>query len=75
MSKPDGIAEVQGEQLEVRFGGGMELQNLHNSALYCMHNPDVKLDRELWGAARNYLLNLFISATDGLGKPIGGKNE
>jgi hypothetical protein len=78
MNKPEAtvtVTEPESNQLEVRFGGGMELQNLHNSALYCMHNPDVKLDRELWQAARNYLLNLFISATDVLGKPIGGHDE
>jgi hypothetical protein len=76
MSKPDAtVSEIGSNNLEVKFGGGMELQNLHNSALYCMHNPDVKLDRELWQAARNYLLNLFISATDALCKPIGGKDD
>jgi hypothetical protein len=75
MSKEDGVVESNGDIVNVKFGGGMELQNLHNSALYCMHNPDVKLDRELWHAARNYLLNLFISATDALCKPIGGKDE
>lgn len=75
MTEEDGTIQVGDDIVNVKFGGGMELQNLHNSALYCMHDPDVKNDRELWHAARNYLLNLFIKATDALGEPIGGKND
>ena len=74
MSKPDGISEVQGEQLEVRFGGGMELQGLHNTALSILYNQD-RYSKELWQAARNYLQNLLIHATDELCKPVGGQND
>ena len=74
MNKPDGIAEVNSEQLEVRFGGGMELQGLHNTALSILYNQE-RYSKELFHAAGNYLQNLLIHATDELCKPIGGKND
>lgn len=75
MSKPDGVVENESDgTVNVRFGGGMELQQLHNTAVSILFNCD-KYPKELSQAAHNYLLNLFISATDALGKPIGGNYE
>lgn len=75
MSKPDGVVEnVSGELLNVKFGGGMELQNLHNTALSILYNAE-RYPRDLTLAAGSYLHNLLIHATDDLCKPIGGKND
>jgi hypothetical protein len=74
MSKPDVSVEIESEKMSVSFGGGMELQGLHNTALSVIYNKE-RYDRELFMAAQNYLRNLLIYASDALGKPIGGKHD
>ena len=52
---------------------GMELQNLHNTALSILYDAE-RYPKDLALAAGSYLHNLLIHATDSLSKPIGGKN-
>ena len=74
MGKSEASVELQGETMQVRFGGGMELQNLHNTALSIIYNVE-RYPKDLVLAAGSYLHNLLIHATDDLCKPIGGKND
>ena len=75
MSKPDGTVENESDgSVNVKFGGGMELQNLHNTALSILYNAE-RYPKDLALAAGIYLHNLLIHATDDLCKPIGGKND
>ena len=62
-------AELKSETEAAVFNfKGMERQNLHSSALLCLYHPPLTQDKELYSAARTYLINLFIAATNDLGK-------